>query len=74
MLHNPYRAFLALIPADPLLVGDVVAVTGGVAIVQLPGGAQLQARGDAAVGQRVFVQGGAIQGPAPSLTYVEGEA
>ncbi|WOI47686.1 hypothetical protein [Acidovorax sp. BLS4] len=74
MLHNPYRAFLALIPADRLLVGDVVAAAGGVATVQLPGGGLLQARGEATAGQRVFVQGGVIQGTAPTLAYAEGEA
>ncbi|MFD2299890.1 hypothetical protein QRO11_03790 [Paracidovorax citrulli] len=74
MLHNPYRAFLALIPAEPLMVGEVLAAASGVATVQIIGGGQMQARGEATVGQRVFVQGGAIQGTAPSLAYVEGEA
>lgn len=74
MLNNPYRAFLALIPAEPLLVGQVLAAADGVATVQIIGGGQLQARGDAEAGQRVFVRGGAIEGVAPSLPYVEGEA
>lgn len=54
MPHNPCRAFLALIPADPLLVGDVVSVTGGVATVQLPGGAQVQAPGRRGCGSAAF--------------------
>lgn len=73
MLHNAYRAFRELIPDDPLLVGDVTAVAGGVATITLPGGGTVQGRGEATVGQRVFIKGGAIQGPAPTLTYVEGE-
>ncbi|MBF9267009.1 hypothetical protein I4I83_23635 [Acidovorax cattleyae] len=73
-MHNPYRAFLALIPAEPLMVGEVLAAAGDVVTVQIIGGGQLQARGEATVGQRVFVRGGAIEGVAPSLPYVEGEA
>ncbi|CAM3348902.1 hypothetical protein [Paracidovorax anthurii] len=74
MLTNPYRQFLALIPAQPLLVGEVTAIAGGVATVQLPGGGLVQARGEASVGQRVFIRSGAIEGLASTLTYVEGEA
>lgn len=73
MLHNAYRAFRELMPEEPLLVGDVTAIAGGVATITLPGGGQVRARGQATVGQRVFVKGEAIQGPAPTLTYVEGE-
>jgi hypothetical protein len=47
------------------------AVAGQLCTVQLPGGGVLQARGDAAVGDRVFVRDGLIEGPAPALTYVE---
>lgn len=43
------------------------------AYVLLPGGAIVQARGTAAVGQRVFVRAGAIEGPAPDLTYASAE-
>lgn len=72
-LRNPYREFFALLPARPLLVGDVVAVDGGLALVELPGGGRLRVRGQAAVGQRVFVRDNVIEGEAPALTYVESE-
>ena len=73
MSSNPYSRFLALLPPKPLLVGDVTAVDGGVAIVTLPGGGQLQARGQVTVGDRVFVRDGLIEGEAPSLTYISAE-
>ncbi|MFT4241568.1 MAG: hypothetical protein QM569_04720 [Acidovorax sp.] len=73
-MTNPYRQFLDLVPTRPLQVGEVAAIADGVATLTMPGGGQLQARGSAAVGQRVFVRDGLIEGPAPSLTYVEGEA
>lgn len=72
-MRNIYREFLDLIPGGVLDVGDVVAVGTGVATVLLPGGGTLQARGQATVGQRVFVMDGVVQGPAPTLSYVEGE-
>ena len=61
-------------PQRPLEVGHVVAASGGLTTVMLPGGGVIQARGVATVGQRVFVLDGAIDGPAPTLDYVEGEA
>jgi hypothetical protein len=54
----------------PLLVGDVVSVDGDVAVVEMPGGGRITARGAVTVGTRVFVRGGAIEGTAPSLTLV----
>lgn len=73
-MSNAYRQFLDLLPKRPLEVGDVTAIAAGVATITLPGGGVLQARGEATVGQRVFVRDGVIEGPAPTLTYVEGEA
>ena len=74
MLRNPYRVFMDLLPARPLQVGTVAAVDGDVATITMPGGGTLQARGQATVGPRVFVRDGVIEGEAPTLTYVEGEA
>ena len=74
MLRNPYRVFMDLLPARPLQVGTVAVVDGDVATITMPGGGTLQARGQATVGQRVFVRDGVIEGEAPTLTYVEGEA
>ncbi|MEN9317346.1 MAG: hypothetical protein RIS35_3739 [Pseudomonadota bacterium] len=68
---NPYRRLLGLLPQRPLQVGTVISVSGGVAIIELPGGGRDQARGAATVGQRVFFRDGAIEGAAPNLTFVE---
>jgi len=73
-MPNIYRQFLDLIPGRPLQVGTVSTIADGVAIITLPGGGVLQVRGDAEMGQRVFVRDGLIEGPAPELAYVEGEA
>ena len=68
-LRDQYRAVAGQAPKHVAL-----SVADGVATVTLPGGGVIQARGTATVGQRVFVCNGAIEGPAPALTYVEGEA
>lgn len=73
-LTNPWREFAALNPPAPLLVGTVAAISGGVATITLPGGGVLRVRGTATVGQRCYVRDGRIDGPAPTLTYVTGEA
>ena len=73
-MSNIYRQFLELIPARPLEVGTVTAIGNGLATITLPGGGIIQARGQATVAQRVFVRDGNIEGTAPTLTYVEGEA
>lgn len=70
-MANLYKQFRDLLPADPLLVGTVVAVDGDLAVIEQPGGGLLNARGVASVGRRVFVRGGAIEGEAPDLPYVE---
>ena len=66
-MSNPYKALLGLLPQRPLQVGTVQSVDASVAIVELPGGGVIRARGDATVGQRVFVRDGAIEGPATTL-------
>lgn len=66
-MSNIYRQFLDLLPVRPLQVGSVTSVTGSSCTVQLPGGGLLQARGQASVGQSVFVRDGVIEGQAPSL-------
>lgn len=67
MSSNPYRALLGLLPGRPLQVGEVLSVSAGIARIELPGGAVIQARGAATVGANVFVRDGAIEGEAPSL-------
>lgn len=71
MSTNPFKRLIALLPQRPLQVGTVIAVAGGVATLELPGGGRDQARGAAAVGDRVFFRDGVIEGAAPALTFVE---
>lgn len=66
-MHNLYQQFRALLPHVPLQVGTVAAGASGVVTVQLPGGGWLNARGQADVGQNVFVRDGVIEGFAPNL-------
>ena len=72
-MANIFTQFLALLPKESLAVGTVIATTATGATVQLMGGGIVQARGDATLGQRVFVRAGVIEGPAPTLTYVSAE-
>ena len=67
-MHNLYQQFRALLPDHPLQVGTVIEVTGGVVTVQLPGGGLLKARGNAQVGQKVFVRDAVVEAIAPNLT------
>ena len=69
-MRNVFRDFLDLLPATPLQVGTVLSISGTLAAIELPGGGRLQARGQAAVDQRVFVRDGLIEGIAPALTLV----
>ena len=64
-MSNLFRRFKALIPDAPLLVGTVLATSP--LRVELPGGTQIPARGEATLGERVFVRDGAVEGPAPLL-------
>ena len=63
-MPNPWRQFEALLPTSPLLIGTVVTV-------ELLGGGLLRVSGSAAVGDRVFVREGQIEGPAPTLPTVD---
>lgn len=66
-MFNLYQKFLDLIPDPALQVGDVIAAVDGIVTLELPGGGYLKARGQASVGQRVFVRGGVVEGEAPQL-------
>jgi hypothetical protein len=66
-MHNLYQQFRSLLPQAPLQVGTVIAAHGGVATVQMPGGGVLKARGNALVGQTVFVRDGVIEAVAADL-------
>ncbi|WP_435105575.1 hypothetical protein [Arhodomonas sp. AD133] len=70
---NLYRAFQHLIPTERLVSGKVTAHhADGTSTLALPAGGHLRATGtDVAVGERAYVQGGRILGPAPNLTVYE---
>ena len=66
-MHNLYQQFRQLLPGAPLQAGTVIEVGAGVALVVLPGGGLIRARGEAAVGETVFVRDDVIEGVAPAL-------
>ncbi len=66
-MHNLYQQFRQLLPDAPLQAGTVLEIGGGVALVVLPGGGLIRVRGEASVGQTVFVRDDVIEGIAPAL-------
>jgi hypothetical protein len=70
---NLYRQLVDLLPADRLEVGQVAAVTADGVRVTLLDGSLISARGTAEVGDYVYIRGGAVEGPAPTLTGVDQE-
>jgi hypothetical protein len=70
MATNLFSQFRRLLPAQPLLVGEVVSSGGGAVVVMLPGGDEIVVRGDGTVGTNVFVRNGMVEGAAPDLTVV----
>ncbi len=69
-MSNLYIQLKELLAPGRVQVGEVTAYADGMATVDLPGGGQLRARGQASVGTKVFVQDGVIQGPAPDLAII----
>ena len=69
-MTNLFTQLRELLAEGPVQIGEVVVYADGVATVELPGGGQIMARGQASVGGKVFVQDGVIQGPAPDLPVV----
>lgn len=67
-MSNLYALFKKLLPEAPLLVGSVVSTEVGGCTISLPTGGTIFARGEASVGDRVFVRDSVIEGIAPSLT------
>ena len=57
-MHNLYRKFRQLLPDPPLQAGIVVEVGSSRAVIALPGGGLIHARGEATLGQTVFVRDG----------------
>lgn len=67
---NLWKRLKQLLPEAPLLIGTVTGVSSYGAIVELPDGSFVSVRGDASVGQQVFIRDGMIEGLAPSLPSV----
>lgn len=67
MFKNPYTLLRDLLPVPALQVGTVLSIADGLAAIEHPGGGISQARGVAAVGDKVFFRNGVIEGPAPNL-------
>ena len=67
---NPFQRFRALTQPAPLLVGIVEAINGNLHQVRLTGGGLVQARGNAGIGETVFVRAGLIEGTASAMTAV----
>lgn len=65
--NNLFAQWRAMFTGGPLQAGEVVAYADGVAIIELPGGAILRARGETVIGAHVMVRDGVIQGPALDL-------
>lgn len=74
-MPNPWRLFADLLPALPLLLAEVVVShSDDTATVQLLSGGLLRVRRgglDVTDGTRVLVRDGRIEGPAPTLPYVD---
>lgn len=66
-MANLFKQFADLLPSRPLQIGEVLSIDDGIAVIELPGGGTVRARGDATVGQLVFVRDSVIEGVAPSL-------
>lgn len=66
-MPNLYRQFRQLIPEPPLQAGVVLETNASGVVIALPGGGLLRARGEAQVGDTVFVRDGVIEGIAPAL-------
>ncbi len=65
---NVFKELIALLPSSPLLVGEVITVDTGTVTVEYPGGGTQMARATGyAVGAKVFVRDGVVEGLAPSL-------
>ena len=73
MAVNLWARWKDLMPADPLLVAEVLTVSGAYCCVEFPGGSATWVLGTGTIGSRVFVQGGKIAGEAPALPLVVDE-
>ena len=70
MAVNLWARWKDLLPTDPLLIADVVAVDSARSLVEYPGGARGWVYGLGTPGGRVFIQAGKVIGDAPALPMV----
>lgn len=67
-MSNLWAQFQALLNPAPLLIGTIETVRpDGLAVVILPDGGHIIARGTGIAGAKVYVQNGVIQGDAPAM-------
>jgi hypothetical protein len=71
-MSSLYRAFVDLLPSDPLMVALVVDHNDdGTSTVQFPNGAVLRVRGqDVAIDAYAFIKSGEIRGEAPAVSPI----
>lgn len=72
-MFNLYQVFQSLQTPRTLQAGTVTHMEGDVATIELPGGGTIRARGQALVGDLVFVRDGLIEGKAVALTRIDQE-
>lgn len=60
-----------LTPGAPLQIASVISADSYGALVQFASGSTQRVRGSTAIGQKVFVRGGVIEGRAPDLPVIE---
>ena len=70
-MSNLYRRLIDVLPSEPRDKGRVIAVHADGATVELMTGARVRVRGEAQVGDHVFIRGRVIEGPAPDLMGVD---
>lgn len=73
MSLNPYKRLIKLLPGQPIDTGEVMAVNDDGVTVQLLTGALVHVRGEATIGDHVYIRNGAVDGPAPDLLGSEVE-
>lgn len=71
-MSNIYVQIKALLGPGRLEIGKVLSAANGTAVIELPGGGVIRARGAATVNTRVYVQDGVIQGQAPNRAVQTG--
>lgn len=71
MNTNPFKRLERLLAPPPEVRGQVVAASGGLVLVNLPAGVQIRARGEAAVGDWVFVRDGVVTGTSPAMPGID---